>query len=235
MSIKIMSLVWEEGPTDPTEKLILLALADYSNDEGRCYPSMIGLAAKASLSERGARKIVRRLEANGWLEIETGGGRGGKNLYRILVDKPGTRNPEPETGNEKPGMSGTKTRNVSALNPEPGSAEPSRTINKPSKSTRKILLSLLSEETVDAFLEVRKAMKAVVTPRSAQMIINQLEGHHDPNEVVNLSVRNGWRGVFPEKVKPTSKVIHIDPKQKGVPLPFEVLPSRDGKRVGIDK
>lgn len=133
MSIKVMTWVWEHGPTDPTERLIMLALADFCDDQGRCYPSMIGIAEKACVTERGARGIVRRLEGEGWIMIETGGGRGGKNVYHILTDKPGTRNPEPETRNDKnperegskPGTKQHKTRNQR-------SAEPSGTIKEPS-------------------------------------------------------------------------------------------------------
>lgn len=123
MSIKVMSWVWDNGPKDPTERLTLLALADWADDAGSCYPSMVGIAEKTGVTERGARGIVRRLEASGWITIKTGGGRGGKNVYRILMLKPGTANPEPETGNE------TKTRNVTTQNPErdctkPGTAVP---------------------------------------------------------------------------------------------------------------
>lgn len=123
MSIKVMSWVWENGPKDPTERLTLLALADWADDAGSCYPSMIGIAEKTGVTERGARGIVRRLEANGWIIIKTGGGRGGKNVYRVVMAKPGTTNPEPETGND------VKTRNVTTQNPErdctkPGTAVP---------------------------------------------------------------------------------------------------------------
>lgn len=133
MSIKVMSCVWDNGPKDPTERLVMLALADFCDDGGNCFPSMIGIAEKACVTERGARGIVRRLEAEGWLSVNIGGGRGGKNRYHLNLNKLGTKNPEPETGNDenpergdtKPGTSLHKTRNQ-------GSAEPSRTINKPS-------------------------------------------------------------------------------------------------------
>jgi len=133
VSIKIMSWVFENGPSDPSERLVLLALADYAADNGEWCPSMIGIAAKAGMTERGARGVVRRLEAAGWIEVKVGGGRGGRSHYRITM-----RNPEQQTRNDKPGMinpehgdakPGTKrpeTRNV-------GSAEPSVTIKEPSE------------------------------------------------------------------------------------------------------
>ncbi len=76
MSIKVMSWVFERGPRDPSERLVLLALADYAADNGEWSPSMIGIAGKSGMTERGARGVIRRLEADGWIEVRVGGGRG---------------------------------------------------------------------------------------------------------------------------------------------------------------
>jgi len=133
MSIRVMASVWDNGPEDRSELLVLLALADFANDAGECWPSMIGIAEKARMTERGAQKIVRRLEETGWLEIVTGGGRGGKNSYRIKAEKP-----EQETGNakrgmdEKPRTAEQKPRTGEQKTPNGGSPEPSRTIMEPS-------------------------------------------------------------------------------------------------------
>jgi hypothetical protein len=81
------------------------------------------------MTERGARGVLRRLEAGGWLSTSVGGGRGGSSRYTVLM-----QNPEHKTGNFVPGIDqnperdDTETRNVTTLNPEPRSAEPSRTI-----------------------------------------------------------------------------------------------------------
>ena len=115
MSVEAMAWVWKNGPNDPTERLVLLAIADHADDHGWCYPSMIGIATKACVTERGARGIVRRLEAGGWIAVKVGGGRGGKSRYCVLMVK----NPERET------------RNVATLNPEPGFR---RTIKEPSRN-----------------------------------------------------------------------------------------------------
>lgn len=199
MSIKVMSWVWENGPNDPTERLVLLALADFADDHGSCYPSMIGIGQKACVTERGARGIVRRLEADGWLKVAIGGGRGGKSQYQILMRKPGTTNPETETRNEenperddtKPGTSLHKTRNQR-------SAEPSRTIKEPSDSVCAVLCEVLSKETADAFIAHRKAMKSKLTDQAARLIVKRLRGIPNPDAVAEQSIMNGWKGVFPD-------------------------------------
>ena len=201
MSIRIMSQVWDSGPEDRAELLVLLALADFANDAGECWPSMIGIAAKARMTERGAQKIVRRLEETGWLEIATGGGRGGKNSYRIKVG-----NPERETGNtkrgidEKPRTGKHKPRTGEQKTPNGGSPEPSITIREPSiNKTREALCRVLKPDTADDFIEHRKAKGAKLTPRAAELIAAKLEGASDPDAAIFESIANGWTGVFPKK------------------------------------
>ena len=75
MSIKVMSQVWAEGPNSASERLLLLALADFADDNGVCWPSMETIAEKACMSERNARRVVRKLESEGYLETMPSSGR----------------------------------------------------------------------------------------------------------------------------------------------------------------
>lgn len=71
MSIKAMTLVWERSRAKGSELLVLLAIADYAQDDGReAFPTMRTLAEKSRMTERGVREIIRRLEAAGELEVE---------------------------------------------------------------------------------------------------------------------------------------------------------------------
>lgn len=199
MSIKILSLAWECDIEDRSDLLVFLALADFANDEGECWPSMRRVAEKARVTERGAQKIVRRLEAGGWLTIEAGGGRGGCNFYRLNPEPqtPNTVHPNTvhRTGEQKPRTRVQKT-------PNGGSPEPSGTVKEPSdkdaRDARGHLLSVMRAETADAFIDHRKAKRAKLTPRAAELIAKKLAQHPDPDAVVELSIMNGWTGVFPE-------------------------------------
>lgn len=84
-----MSMIWESGPSNQAERFVLLALADFANDNGECWPALKTVASKCCMTDRGAQKIIRRLEESGWLKIDTGGGRKGCNNYLI--------NPEPRS------------------------------------------------------------------------------------------------------------------------------------------
>lgn len=80
-----MSKVWEDAPYSEGSLLVLLALADWANDDGLCWPSISRLAKKARLEDRQTQAILRRLEADGVVEVERGGGRGHQNRYLIRV------------------------------------------------------------------------------------------------------------------------------------------------------
>lgn len=132
-----MAAIWESGPSSGVDRLVMLCLADFADDSGTCWPSMRRIAEKCCMTERGAQKILRRLEAEGWLEIITGNGRHGCNQYLILTQNPEpgspikTPNPvhpepcSPRTAKQKP-----RTRVQETLNG--GSPEPPLTIIDPS-------------------------------------------------------------------------------------------------------
>jgi hypothetical protein len=86
MSIRIMSRVWALSTRRGGELLILLALADFANDEGESWPSIPTLARKARLTERQARRVLGNLEAVGEIRIQnSNGGRNTRNHYFITI------------------------------------------------------------------------------------------------------------------------------------------------------
>lgn len=90
MSVSAMSFVWKHSRQRGGSLLVLLALADFANDEGLCYPSMQTLALKARVDERQARRIVAKLVKSGEASIEQRGGfsagRNLANVYRVRVE-----------------------------------------------------------------------------------------------------------------------------------------------------
>lgn len=118
MSIRVMTDVWDNGPEDRSELLVLLALADFADDHGRCWPSVETIGRKARMGERGVQKVLRRLEDAGWITTQVNGGRSGVNFYFI-------HNPEPCS---PPNRRAEKPRTGVQKTPNGGSPEPSLTI-----------------------------------------------------------------------------------------------------------
>lgn len=71
MSVAAIARVWERSGAKGADLLVLLAIADYAEEDGRnSWPTETKLAAKSRMSDRGVRKILGRLVAMGELAIE---------------------------------------------------------------------------------------------------------------------------------------------------------------------
>ena len=134
MSLTWRNRVWASPePSHSTDRLMLLALAEYADDEGICWPGVATLQRRCSLKTlRGARKVLERLDAAGFIERIERPGR--SNLYRLS----GERLETPERGDR--GRAEYTDRGNGTLGPgreehqdrEPRNAGTSRTNIEPS-------------------------------------------------------------------------------------------------------
>ncbi len=86
-----MSQVWDDPDiTNQSDLLVMLALADRSNDEGFSYPGIEYIAKKSRHTDRGVQKVLGRLMTAGKLKIKRGGdGPRSTNTYQIVIKKMG--------------------------------------------------------------------------------------------------------------------------------------------------
>lgn len=137
MSIRIMSAIFESTDLAPTERLIMLALADHADDNGRCYPSISRLCQRTGLKDRAIQSNIKKLAAQGYLTLFPGGGRGNANLF-IVHPNPapnaGYQDDKPRTTNtvsdDKTPHLTTETPHLTTLNPAADAPEPSRTVKE---------------------------------------------------------------------------------------------------------
>jgi hypothetical protein len=127
MSISVMSKVWSSSKASHGSLLVLLAIADFANDEGEAYPSIATLQRKARLSERAAQNAIKELQEIGELSIRAGQGRNGTNLYRVHILPPAEIAPPQKVPNTPAEIAPKPSRNVIEDN---GNGE------KPSKASR---------------------------------------------------------------------------------------------------
>lgn len=83
MSIRLMNDTWAREELSATQKIVMLALADWASDGGLCWPSIARLSEKTSLGERTVQRTIRSLVEVGYLSIQEVIGRGNK--YTILL------------------------------------------------------------------------------------------------------------------------------------------------------
>lgn len=77
-------MVWSHSPSSGDRLLVLLALADFCNDEGECWPSQTSLAERSRCTKRGVQKIIDHLIYEKEIQlIDQGGGRGKSAKYKL--------------------------------------------------------------------------------------------------------------------------------------------------------
>jgi DNA-binding transcriptional regulator PaaX len=89
VSFHVLNAVWKlplELPLGPTDKLVLVKLADYARDDGgNVYPSVATVARECWLSERSVRYALGRLLKAGHIRKEVPAGRYRPATYRVMV------------------------------------------------------------------------------------------------------------------------------------------------------
>ena len=89
MSIHVMSNVWQKSQHTGAHLLMMLAIADFADDQGRAYPAVSTLAGKCRVKARAANYTIADLRDSGELEVKVARGPRGANLYRIVLDQLG--------------------------------------------------------------------------------------------------------------------------------------------------
>lgn len=82
-----MTAVWSTPFQSAPEKLVMLALADCADDDGKCWPSLRRLSTKCDLSRQGLINILKKLEAGDWLKVERENGEHQSNTYFLNLPK----------------------------------------------------------------------------------------------------------------------------------------------------
>lgn len=162
MSIKMINWVWENSETSGSQRLVLLALADYADEDCICWPSQQTIAHKCRLSRDYVKDILADLEKQGCIRIInrklTIGNRNMSNIYKILTPRPVVREAEPPTEIDR-GVGLPEGREDAP--PRGGDAEPTEsiiknhhlTINSPQQPSEE-------DQSITAWLEEKEREKA---------------------------------------------------------------------------
>lgn len=209
-----------------SQKLVLLVLCDYANDEGlSCRPSIAQVAKKASLSERQCKRVMKELIDGEWIAVignEFGGAPGSTRNYKINLktlfrgdtsdtpeqsltgdardtgDKLTRVTSATETGDKSCTRRVTNRATTGDTHDTQSTIEPSI---EPPKNHQSKCPPNVSPRVWDDYRAHRKAKRAALTPRAIELITSKLASLPQPtaDACLLLSIENGWTGVFPER------------------------------------
>jgi hypothetical protein len=193
-----MSAVWDLD-LPPGEKLVLLALADQANDEGRqCWPAVSTIAKRSGQGERTVRRALHDLEAKGHLTRDHRDG--SSTQYHVHPCQSGT----PDKSAPLPKTTATPAN----LAPKPSRTTTSpKTTSSPKKRAAKppafVPPSDIPEAEWDGFEEMRKRIGKPMTPKARDLAVTRLrrlaDDGYPPGDVLNHSILNNYQGLFPPK------------------------------------
>ena len=91
MSNYAQGWAWQQK-VSATDKLVLIALADHSDDDGNCWPGLRGIAGKCGLTKRTVSASIQRLQSSNLLSVTPRvrpDGSRTSNQYLLLLDSRG--------------------------------------------------------------------------------------------------------------------------------------------------
>jgi hypothetical protein len=138
MSVHVMSWVFKHSEAEGNERMCLLVLANYADEDGFCWPSLPRVAHEMRVSVRTAQRCLRSLVDNGHLEVEFNGAPDSRipankktNAYRIRGGRgDSVVTPADPARGDSPGALG-----VTLLSPKPPT-DPSVTLREANASLR---------------------------------------------------------------------------------------------------
>jgi hypothetical protein len=188
MSIKLMTAVWDREDLSSTQKLVLLSLADWANDEGLCWPSIERLAIKTSMAGRSVQRIIRDLESMGFVRRDEVLGKG--NRYWISI--PLTQcHPCPSV-----------TPPLTESHPTPDTVSPntSKIHQLTTKYIRAELPDWIPIDAWNGWVEMRMIRKKPLTDRAYNQAISKLDTlrakGQNITEVLDRSTMNSWTDLY---------------------------------------
>jgi hypothetical protein len=212
-----MADVWDDASIDSRANLlVLLALADFSNDAGYSWPAIETLALKARCSQRSVQQIIAGLVKDGKLEIEYNKGPNGVNKYKLLTPRRicTPQNLHPASSGSVVAGGGVQVADCQLHpNRQEPSVEPSGTTtfelfpepqSNSGKEVQTLPRNLQSKEFKEAWagwLEDRKERKKKVTPRAAKIQLGKLSewGEAKALQAIENAIAGGWVGLFEPK------------------------------------
>jgi hypothetical protein len=236
MSLQISTRAWSVTGITMTQKLVLMRLADYANDQGACWPSVAAMARECCCTERSVYTAIAELEKQGHITRQNRCGT--SSVYHIdpcTTFTPEPRSPlnqihtPPEPDSYPPCTTFTPplndvhpNRNRTVIEPPLNHHKGDLFDDAPKKPKRKkresipleeIKLAFESEAFAKAwadFVEMRREIRKPIPGISAKAMMAQLQRDGEELAIakLNQSVLGSWQNLYPLKNHTPSKPTH---------------------------
>lgn len=188
-----MAAAWASS-VPPIDRLVLLALADWADKAGRCWPSIPQLAAKTGVHERTVRLAIARLESGGHLERRSIIGKGTR--YRLNAQADPTLGATPA-----PGVTPTNTPAIPQERKKTSSSPSTRTLT----ANAYPMPEGVDPQAWADFLAARKRKRLPNTASAHKTLMDDLVRHATGDwpiaRLVAFAAGRGWASVRnPERV-----------------------------------
>ena len=195
----------------PATKIVLWHLCDRHNPDYGCFPCQDRLAEDCEMSRSTLNIHLKKLEDAGLIRrekrVDNATGLRKSTFYRLGFEVVGPQDVDAHVRkSDMVSMSGfgaypcPDSGHIHVRNPDTNLVrEPLREPVKPRDAREvEILRTVLSEKVANDYALHRRKKRAKLTPRAAELIVAKLDGHPNPDAVVERSIMNGWTGVFPD-------------------------------------
>ena len=201
-----MAAAWGSS-LPPIDRLVLLALADWADKGGRCWPSIPQLATKTGVHERTVRLAIARLESGGHLERQSIIGKGTR--YRLNAEAEPTPGATPPPGvtptpgvgpapGAAPGTPGVTPTNTPAIPQERKKTSSSPFTRTPALNAYPMPDGVDPQAWAD-FLAARKRKRLPNTASAHKTLMDDLARHATDDwpipRLVAFAAGKGWASV----------------------------------------
>lgn len=217
MSIDATRWAWRQQGLRPSDKLVLLSMADRAGEDHTCFPSKPRLEQDTGLDRKTIIKCWERLQESGLIhDTEKRVGHTGQVIvWQLNLEAEDSRERVPKTvrSQKRDAFKGSQNSQqrvpkTDAKGSQKRDAESIRESTKESirggsrkrenpKVTKPDLINQyqVEPEVADQFLEIRKAHKAPLTKLAMTSLVNQFKAANlTVNDGLIVCTVNGWRG-----------------------------------------
>ena len=203
MSNRTLNLVFESSKSRGVARLVLLAIADRSDDEGKAWCGTADIASRAAIARNHVIRHTTALSELGELEIGFRQGKNNTNLYRVLICPAAGQS---QGGTVPPRAAACPTM---GLNPSHHGTRTPRTPKNPKGKVEKFdptsselpFSSPAFSESWKTWCQHRKEKGHPLTPTTTRQQLAKLAAMGETRAIaaIDNSVTGGYQGIYEPK------------------------------------